>query len=51
MLSGQIDLPLDGCRARQPDLHGAFRQQRDLARRGQQAVDQADSMACPAVVR
>ena len=39
MLSGKIDLLLDGGRARQPDLHGAFRQQRDLARRGQQAVD------------
>ena len=40
MLSGQIDLPLNGCRARQPDLYGAFRRQRDLARRGQRAVDE-----------
>ena len=38
MLPGRIDLPLDGGRARQAALHGAFRQQGDLARRDEQAV-------------
>ena len=38
MLPGRINLPLDRGRARQATLHGAFRQQGNLARRDEQAV-------------